>query len=367
MSHGGGMPLFVDDLAVDEMILTTETDRIDTRIKLIHKEHDFVSTEDFLTIIRVETPHVVILHSLKYISKEFVEQMKTQLKSQLVLIVHDYYPICERNNLLNNRKAICSGPYSKNCLYCYFDKYPFIPISRPIRDIIKPAISLFSPSLRWYEKKLSYTQELMKSIDLIVFPSEKSKNILMRFFDDGIKTAVIKHFQKKIMCKLEIRDHPSFGFIGHDGLNKGLELLIRSIKLIDDKNLKLELFGDINMKIKDERVNINGTYENRAITMIMKQFDILVFPSIWPETSGRVLTEAAYCGKVIIASNITPAEEVLHGYKGLYIFENGSDSSLRSTMEKVTADWGKLKYPFESPVFPTVEEYRNKIVEQLEF
>ncbi|MGE3062930.1 MAG: glycosyltransferase [bacterium] len=365
-SSGGGMPSFVDDIATDEMIIAVESDRIDTRLKKVNLEGDSINRKDFLSVVNFENPEIIILHTLKHINVSLLDELKA-LNHKVILIVHDYYPICEKEVLINNRKQICAGPYSKNCLYCYYDKYSLIiPITRQIRDFLKPLLSLFLRRTHWYETRLGIHREMMKKIDMVVFPSEKAKMVMMRFLDPSTKTAVIKHFQRQISCRREKQDLCEFAFIGHESYHKGFDVLKKAVAGTKYQELKVHLFGDFKKHSKIKSFTNEGTFENRNISSAMMKFDALIFPSVWPETSGRVLTEAAACGKYIIASNITPAGEILKGYEGLILFENNEPAMLLAAMEKLYSSWKKKDYPLKPYRLKSVAEYRTEVFKKIE-
>jgi len=361
MSNGGGMSLFVGDIAIDEIIITVETNRMDVRVKKITLEKNFIKKDEFLSIIKLENPEVVILHTLKYLNKNLIKEIRKE-NHKVILIVHDYYPICEKNVLLNNRKQICSGPYEKNCIYCYYDKFKiFIPLDRNIRNLLHPFYSLFLRKVRWYETRLEHNNAIISELDLIVFPTHKVKTIMSRFIDPSIKSAVIRHFQRVCISRREKPEKCEFAFIGHDSYHKGFELIKKIYKDFKFGNMKIHLFGEFKSIIRSQNLLYEGTFENKNLSSPFSKFDVLLFPSIWPETSGRVITEAASCGKYIIASNITSAKEILGEYEGLILVENNEPISLRMAMEKIYSEWDKKKYPLLPVKFKSVIEYREKI------
>ena len=365
MSNGGGMPLFADDLAVDEMIVTIETDRIDTRVKKITLEKNLIKKEDFLSIAKFENPEVIILHTLKHLNEDVIKALKAD-NHKIILIVHDYYPICEKNVLINNRKQICPGPYEKNCIHCYYDKFRFIiPLDRQIRLIMHPLLSFIFKRVKWYEKRLEIHNAMLKELDLVVFPTNKAKIIMSRFIDKSVKTTVITHFQKGIICRREKPDRCEFGFIGHDSHHKGFDLIKRAVKAFKYNDIKIHLFGEFKNTLRSAHIIYEGTFENRNMSSAFSKFDVLLFPSIWPETSGRVLTEAAACGKYIIASQMTPASEILKDYEGLILIENNEFIYLRTAMEKIYSEWPKKKYPLDLMKFKSVAEYRERLFSRL--
>ncbi|MEO0234008.1 MAG: glycosyltransferase [candidate division WOR-3 bacterium] len=360
----GGSSLFLKELALDdEKILTLCSSIKDKKILIVKREKNFLDAEDFFRKIDEEEFDLFLLHSLRFITPQILNRVKEK-NIKIGFISHDYYSICERVVLINNRKMLCSGPYGKNCIYCYMDKYPFLPITRQIRDFLFPFLELFMKRLVWYKNRKNFFDEIFLYIDKIIYPSKKSFEITDRFLNLSYKSVVLKNFQKDIFCgKKEKEKYPVFAFIGHSAYHKGLQTVLKSFKLIKDENIKLLLWGDIKNRVKDKRISIKGKFEIEKIDQVLSSFDVLIFPSLWPETSGRVMFEAAKCGKVIIASNLTPAKELLKDYKKLYIFENKSHIGLKSIVERVIKDWGKIDIDYKCDRFDSVETYRKKLKE----
>ncbi|MEO0289068.1 MAG: glycosyltransferase [candidate division WOR-3 bacterium] len=360
----GGSSLFVKELVLDDEKILTPIARVnDKRIITIKRDKIFLNDEDFFKKVETEEFDILLLHSLKFITPKILSRVKEK-NIKIGFISHDYYSICERVVLINNRKMLCSGPYGRNCIYCYMDKYPFLPITRQIRDFLLPFLELFMKRLTWYKNRKKFFDEVFLYIDKIIYPSRKSFEIADRFLNLSDKSVVLKNFQKDIFCnKKEKEKYPVFAFIGHSAYHKGLQTILKSFKLIKNENIKLLLWGDIKTKVKDKRIVISGKFKSEKIDQVLNSFDVLIFPSIWPETSGRVMFEAAKCGKVIIASNLTPAKELLKDYKKLYLFENKNHISLKSVVERVIKDWVKIDFDCKYDRFDSVETYRKKLKE----
>uniref|UniRef100_A0A7C3J6F8 Glycosyltransferase n=1 Tax=candidate division WOR-3 bacterium TaxID=2052148 RepID=A0A7C3J6F8_UNCW3 len=358
----GGSSCFVKELAlVDETILTTKSDFEDGRVKKVLLKGNFLDEEDFFKKIDKEKFDLFLLHSLKFLTPKILSELKKR-NVKIGYISHDYYSICERVVLINNRNMLCSGPYGKNCIYCYMDKYLFIPITRQIRDLLFPFLLLVLKRLKWYKDRKNFFDEIFTFIDRIIYPSKKSFEITDRFLKQKEKSVIINNFQKDIDCeKREKGDYPVFAFIGHSSYHKGLQTILKAFKILKNENIKLLLYGNIKIKNKDKRIVIKGKFKSEKIDEVLKSFDVLIFPSIWPETSGRVIFEGAKCGKVIISSNLTAAKELLKGYPKLFIFENRNHLDLKSVIEKVLKDWGKIDMNLKYSKFYSVEIYRNKL------
>ena len=66
----------------------------------------------------------------------------------------------------------------------------------------------------------------------------------------------------------------------------------------------------------------------QEVYKLMAEAEILIFPSMWYETFGRVVMEAFAQGALVIASNIGACNEIVrHGFTGLH-FEPGNPRDL---------------------------------------
>ncbi|MFO7992133.1 MAG: glycosyltransferase family 4 protein [Thermoplasmata archaeon] len=113
-------------------------------------------------------------------------------------------------------------------------------------------------------------------------------------------------------------------FIGQLSKIKGVALLITSFKELD-KDANLIIVGDgpereklEGMAAKNPNIMFFGEVGHELIHSIYEQSDVIVLPSLWPEPLSRVLLEAAYFGKPVVATDVGGSPEVIkHGYNGL--------------------------------------------------
>lgn len=105
--------------------------------------------------------------------------------------------------------------------------------------------------------------------------------------------------------------------------DKGVEYLIRAMKLIKGKNTELWLAGDgsslekqkLERLVKslglEKRVRFLGWINHADLPKIFFKCDLFVHPGIWMEAFGRTIIEAMLAGLPVVATRIgTPAELV---------------------------------------------------------
>lgn len=348
--NAGGMQLFVKELAQgDDLIIAR---------KCISEGCMEIQENSTLGGIEKGPWDMIILHTLKGLTPKDMEILHSKAKT--VHILHDYYTICEREVLINNRNVICPGPYANNCVYCYMNKFPVLAnFGRPTQNLLIPILKLFTPTLNYYTSRRGRMEQMLKNVDFIIAPTKKAGKIVSRFTGKE-KLVNMHHFQNPVECTESLNETPVFGFIGNGSHHKGLQFINDSLKNISSTKIEIKAYGNIDMTT-DKRIRKMGTFSHSDIGKIMGTFDILLFPSQWPETWGRAVSEAAACGKYILASNMTAVDEYLADYKGLILYDHHNDKELAKKMVDITRKWKGAKEGLILPLFMNAETYREKL------
>jgi glycosyltransferase involved in cell wall biosynthesis len=131
-------------------------------------------------------------------------------------------------------------------------------------------------------------------------------------------------------------------YLGEYSKPKGPHIIIEALK---DIKLPYEAnfygSGVLKNKLLEEtkkyklNVTINDKVDYRKIPSILKQHDIIIFPSLVGEAFGRVVLEACASGKTVIASNIGGVTDIIEHNKTGFLFSPGNIKELRLLLEKV--------------------------------
>jgi len=130
--------------------------------------------------------------------------------------------------------------------------------------------------------------------------------------------------------------------IGGNSRHKGVHLVKHALLSYDFKNLHLTLI-DHSFKPNDEiltywgstPVTIRGKYSSSQISKLYSNIDILLAPSIWPESYGLVTREALISGRWAIASNIGAIASDITNEKNGYIIDPSDHLGLRKALMKI--------------------------------
>jgi hypothetical protein len=81
-----------------------------------------------------------------------------------------------------------------------------------------------------------------------------------------------------------------------------------------------------------DRVKFWGRVDNRHIEEVLRETDVLILPSIWPENQPVTITEAMAVGRPVIASRIGGIPELVDENHTGYLFEPGNAEQLATKM-----------------------------------
>jgi len=267
-------------------------------------------------IIKKEKPEIVHTHNLAGLSFSVFPAIKKSI-IKIIHTCHDYYLLCPYANL------VCPLTGWK------FKKFP----------------PFFC---RWYRK---ITRIILKNkIDTVLTPSKFVIDVHLKngFFTNSQRIILplginksnqnlpfIIHHQFKILCVSQLAKH------------KGVNTLIEAFSLINNSqlktnNLQLIIIGDGSERKNLEKIargnkNIKflGQLNHEEVQKKYQEADVVIIPSLAPETFSLVMFEAMANGKVVIASKIGALVEYIKDGETGFLFEPGNVNQLKEILERV--------------------------------
>ena len=127
---------------------------------------------------------------------------------------------------------------------------------------------------------------------------------------------------------------------------KGIDILIKAFRNITIDNIRLEIYGHDSTTINyadtleqiangDKRIHFKGHFPPEQREEIYNSVDVLVIPSISPETFSLVAREALSLGKPVIASRIGALPEAVIDRVNGYVFEPGNEQELTEILRRI--------------------------------
>ena len=133
-------------------------------------------------------------------------------------------------------------------------------------------------------------------------------------------------------------------FVGQCIKRKGIDLLVRALSVLKEKDWSLEVIGEgkdranlqkLTRKLRiEKKVNYLGAMQNFEAMCRLQSADLLVLPSRW-DGWGAVVNEALMRGVPVISTNHCGAADLVGAPERGSVVEAGSVESLRSALE----DW----------------------------
>lgn len=167
---------------------------------------------------------------------------------------------------------------------------------------------------------------------------------------DTSKCHVLKNAIDPINIKL--KNDSKIRLIFHSEPYRGLDLLLKAFKNINDDDIELHVFGDLNtntidwkiefqQKIKDmcqedKRIITHGRVTNSQIRDFIGSCDMFAYPSTWRETSCISLIEAMSAGLYCITNSFTVLPETSMGYAKIYPFNKNPEKETELITKMIT-------------------------------
>jgi glycosyltransferase involved in cell wall biosynthesis len=334
----------------------------------------------FTRILEAIKPDIVHIHHLLFLSCGIVDEIKKR-KIPILYVLHDYWLICYRGQLLKDDLTICSGSSIEACRDCLKYILSIRKGSMYIYQLLKRRIPGQSMNLlkrlHLAIRKSDGTGEVIKwrnslsdassNIDLFIAPSNfiKDRFSLANFPKEKIlycpygfdNSSFANGYFKKKSHLLR------FGYMGTLLPSKGVDILISVFKKIKNSNVRLSIYGKLfsyagfefypqtlqKLAYGDDRIQLAGEYDNKDIGKIFSEIDVLLVPSIWQENAPLVIQESFLAKTPVIASRIGGIPELINDRINGLLFEPGNVDDLKE----------KMQYVIDNPAI--IEEFRKNI------
>ena len=320
-------------------------------------------------------PDVAHIHHLTCLSTGIVDLLATR-QIPVFMTLHDYWLICHRGQLLDDRYRVCGGPEPSGCANCLGSAagigaagFAGAAAMRTFAGRLPPMISqrLMSRARRISggissdrrasseaRRRLEHMRDVCARVTRFFAPSE---HIRRRFIQFGVPADRIEvapyGIESRAFQTIARRssEHLRVGFIGSLMASKAPHLVVEAFRRLPYGSATLDVFGaystyhgddrywmTIASQMPDGRVRFHGGVPHDRITEVISAIDVLVMPSIWPETSPIVIREALASGVPVVASRIGGIPETIEdGINGL-LFDAGDVDDLHRALSRLVAE-----------------------------
>jgi glycosyltransferase involved in cell wall biosynthesis len=314
-----------------------------------------------------------------------------------VITAHHAGIACPSGALLRRDDSICTAAANLNdCVRCCnYSRRPKwytggvlgrLPSSiyRPLGERLNRA-----KNLRYLSRGLIYPWLVEKTMEgkrivldkarLIIAPSVWIKDLLIWNGCDSSRIAVVKHgiepvgrvpfepFEGRLV---------KFGYIGRINQPKGLHVILQALDILEDEaQCELHVYGKTLHPWEDKylrgslekykgssRIKMHGNLPNQKLAEAFKNIDVLIVPSLVPESFGLVVHEAFSAGRPVIVFNSGALPELVRDGIDGFIVERNNSWLLAEAMRKIILNPGMIiEFSERLPLVKTIQEYADEM------
>ncbi len=236
-------------------------------------------------IYKKEKPDILQANNMYHLSLAPLQASE----KPFLLDAHDYWPVCFSKDLFKDDKKFCTQKENWRCSFCLSKKFNF------------PIEPFFIPHL--YAESSIKRKVLSKNSQVVCH----SNFVQKRLEERGYSSEVIPYpyFGKENTSTKNKKDNIfKMLFIGRVEYKKGADILLKIAESLKNKvNFRIDILGEGHLKNtldrKDLNIFVHGFLGEEKYSYI-KNADLLIAPSRWPEPFGMVVLEAMNFGVPVV-------------------------------------------------------------------
>ncbi|MBM4466533.1 MAG: glycosyltransferase [Chloroflexi bacterium] len=308
-------------------------DRIEAELWL----HNPAALQDFDRLLTSWQPALVHVHHLAGLTPALIHHAADQGRP-VVVTLHDYWAFCANAQLVF--RGICRGPwYGLNCAACALDRFG--------ANWALPGTPLLAPL---FVRRQHLLRQALGRASQLIAPSRFVADTFVAQGYPADRLAVIPHGISTPPA--DFASQPGDGrlrllYLGGLTSQKGVHILVEAVNRLPPSALTLTIHGDettdpayarsLRAMITHSSIILAGPASPADIWEALARADLVVVPSLWPETFSLVASEAFAAGVPVVASRIGAlAEKVRDRVDGL-LFRPGDAADLQATIQRLVA------------------------------
>lgn len=336
------------------------------KLEFSHKDQTEEFTQDglpsILTLLPTQINEIWVNELVTYPDifqlLKVIRALAQKKNSKLIMLMHDYYSICPRINLLNNNGIYCQHPSINICNKCI---------------ISNNKITIYDWRKNW--------QLFLKHCDFVIAFSEDTIQHLKKTYPT-LHNILLKPHKISFLppvCKInKTTSTLNIGILGVLAPHKGVNIIQKMLKIIEmnNFNISIKLIGycESSCIIHSRYFSETGFYQRSALPKLVYENDIDIFlvPSICPETFSYTTAEIMAMQVPIAVFNLgAPVERVRKYAHGLIVTKPNAAvvlneiSEFMKNMTKKVVEQKKVLFITQQNDFASryrVEHFREQLI-----
>ncbi len=289
-----------------------------------------------------------------------------RLKVPYVVSLHDHSFVCINHSMMNTKdnsycRKTSNSENDAECVACLSN------VSRLTPDFVKKNIAQRNelwPRILEHARHVIFPDQYLMSLyqDKFNKPNSSQLKVIEPYFYRSQSKSTVSH-NKKL----------NVAFLGAFTYEKGAKLFLKALRGLKNFDISWRIVGYIHpafvKELEEFDVHCCGIYERESLAELLDGCDLIILPSVRPETYCITLTEATQFEIPVIASDIGAfSTRITHNVNGqLFPQENSAalsklireHSKDRSILNRIKGNIAKIKQPKENPAQKMYKLYKN--------
>lgn len=246
------------------------------------------------------------------------------IKIPYIFSAHDHFFICYNYSLIDTgtreycAKSICTS-IDKGCVKCLHRVTSY--------NVFDTKDYIDARNLLW--------KKILKGAEKIITPSNYLLNLIRKNHPEieNKNLETIEPFITTDIQSLQVNENGRLcvAFLGVFTIEKGSDIFLEAYHKLKELNIHWKIIGNINpiynQILEKLDIELTGKYERENLTKYLYGVDLVILPSIRPETYSITLSECWYLGLPVIVADIGAYKSrVIEGNNGLLFRNNDSDN-----------------------------------------
>jgi glycosyltransferase involved in cell wall biosynthesis len=316
---------------------------------------DVAGQVEMLELLDSFAPDVLHFHHFLGFGVDFIQACLARFPAPSVLTIHEHLLVCHNDGHLLQKKNnhICLQVELARCAACLPEyRYDYFPQRMQHFKRVVEQFDVVTAVSRFTAGVIEQAMDLAKPI--VVVPNGPVAPVPAQagqIIESG--TRPVRRTETTMpatVARFPLRDL-HIAFIGQIHPAKGLHLLLDALVDIgveckDERwlrNTKLTIFGafvgnsayssDIETKLKTAeamnlKVSLAGPYDSQDLSRLLHDCNVVVVPSLWPESYCLTADEAVGLGKVLVCSDFPAIRERFQNGNLVRLFPMGVRAAL---------------------------------------
>jgi glycosyltransferase involved in cell wall biosynthesis len=324
-----------------------------------------------MAVVAAHRPHVVHFHSYTPGINGIVAQAVRRAGIAVVITYHSPTVTCQRGTLARFGHTVCDGRMMVGrCTGCVAHQHG---IPRPVADLIAHVPNAVGKAIQsrrrrggvWTALQLTElirvrhadTREFLDVADVIVAPSTWVRTLLLENGVDEEKIILSRqgltsadNSARTVTERVPLTARPLRAvMLGRLDWTKGFHVPVAALEGCRELSITLDIYAAVQSEGKyaarlrasvsrDSRVRILAALPPDAVIDVLRQYDVLLVPSLWLETGPLVVLDAFAAGVPVVGSALGGISERVRDDVDGRLIEPGAAEEWRKELQKLIAD-----------------------------